>query len=80
MFKDEKIRKGWGLHKVLNHFGTDRPVNYITADFYDSIQTVYKTRNGAIALNKEDLKFWKGIDEIRELKNSHILKRILSVR
>ncbi|MCH1539266.1 MAG: hypothetical protein L7S43_04740 [Flavobacteriaceae bacterium] len=80
MFKDEKIRKGWALHKVLNHFGTDRPVNYITADFYDSIQTVYKTRNGAIALNEEDLKFWKGIDEIRELKNSHILKRILSVR
>ena len=80
MFKDDKVRAGWGLHKVLNQFGTDKPVNYITADFYTSLQTIYKSRNGAIALNEEDLKFWKSIDEIRTLKNSHIIRRVLSVR
>ena len=80
MFKDDKVRAGWGLHKVLNQFGTDKPVNYITANFYTSLQTIYKSRNGAIALNEEDFKFWKSINEIRRLKNSNIVGRVLSVR
>ena len=80
MFKDQKIRNGWALHKILNHFGSEKPINYITADFYSSLQPIYESRNGAIAMNEADTKFWKSIDAIRTLKKSHILRKVLSVR
>ena len=79
MFKDQKIRNGWALHKVLNHFGSEKPINYITADFYSSLQPIYESRNGSIAMNEADTKFWKSIDAIRTLKKSHILRKVLSV-
>ena len=80
MFKDQKIRNGWALHKVLNHFGSEKLVNYITAYFYSSIQPIYEYRNVAIAMNEADTKFWKSIDAMRNLKKSHILRKVLSVR
>ena len=57
MFKDQEIRKGWALHKVLNHFGSEKSLNYITADFYSSLQLIYESRNGSIAMNEADTEF-----------------------
>jgi len=78
--ENDTIRKGWGLHKVLNHYGTERPINYVTADFYDSYEAILKDRDNTGELSEEDMAFWKGFDEVRTLVDSHIVRLVMSVR
>jgi hypothetical protein len=78
--ENDKVKTGWGLHKVLNYLGTDHPVNYITADFYNSLNDLYKVRNATGEISDEAEEFWRGFDEIRTLKNSHILRKVMVLR
>ena len=73
-------KSGWGLHKVLNHYGADKPVNYITADFYDKLETIYANMNATDPMGKDVVETLKKMDEIRTLSRSHIIKRVMSVR
>lgn len=73
-------KSGWGLHKVLNHYGTKEPVNYITADFYDKLETIYASFNATDPMGKDVVDTLKKMDEMRSLSRSHIIKRVMSVR
>ena len=78
--QEQGTRSGWGLHKVLNHYGTDKPVNYITADFYDKLETIYAGFNSTDPMGKDVVSTLKEMDEMRTLARAHIIKRIMSVR
>ena len=78
--QEQGTKSGWGLHKVLNHYGADKPVNYITADFYDNLETIYANINATDSMGKDLVATLKKMDEMRTLSRSHIIKRIISVR
>jgi hypothetical protein len=78
--ENDKIKTGWGLHKILNYLGTDHPVNYMTVDFYNSLNDLYEVRNATGEISDEAEEFWRGFDEIRTLKNSHILRKVMVLR
>ena len=80
MFKAQVEKNGWALHKVINHFGADRPVNYITADFYNDLATIYEGYNTSNPLGEDAQEMLREMDKLRTLKNAHILKRIMSLR
>ena len=78
--ENDTIRKGWGLHKVLNHYGTEKPINYVTADFYDSYEAILMARDNTGEMSEEAIAFWKQFDEVRTLADSHIVRLIMAVR
>lgn len=78
--QEQGTKSGWGLHKVLNHFGAEKPVNYITADFYDKLETIYAGYNATDPMGKDMIATLKQMDELRTLSRAHIIKRIISVR
>ena len=78
--QEQGTKSGWGLHKVLNHYGADKPVNYITADFYDNLETIYANINATDPMGKDVVSTLKKMDEMRTLSRSHIIKRVMSVR
>ena len=78
--KEAGLRKGWGLHKVLNHYGSEQGFNYITADFYDDLETVYNNIDQTSPLGDDQVKNLQAMDEIRDLKRAHIMKLVKSVR
>lgn len=67
---------GWGLVKVLNHFGSQRPVNYMTVDFYESLDQIYELRANTAKISAAALAANKKIDKIRTLRSSDIIKLI----
>src|SRR6056300_80336 len=68
--------KAWGLTKVLNHFGADREINYMTVDFYDTLDEVYLIRSNTAAMTKEAINTNKKMDQIRTLKSSDIFRLV----
>lgn len=78
--QEQGTKSGWGLHKVLNHFGAEKPVNYITADFYEDLETIYAGYNATEPMGKEGMNSLKKMDEMRTLARSHIVQRLMSVR
>ncbi len=67
--QEQGTKSGWGLHKVLNHFGAEKPVNYITADFYDKLETIYAGFNASEPMGKDMIATLKEMDEMRTLES-----------
>lgn len=78
--ENDQVKTGWGLHKILNYLGTDHPVNYITVDFYNSLNDLYEVRNTTGELDVEAEEFWRNFEEVRSIKNSHILRKVMVLR
>jgi hypothetical protein len=55
-------------------------VNYLTFDFYKSMDEILDTRNNTVKFNKAQMALWKSYDKLRDLKNSHIMTLIASER
>lgn len=77
--KENKNLQGWGLHKILNVYGENKP-NYYTVDFYASLKDIYEVRENTTGYSDETIKSLKEIDKVRVLKNSHIFELIESKR
>ena len=73
-------RAAWGFGKILSRFGSDHEVNYLTFDFYKSMDEILDTRNNTVKFNKAQMALWKSYDKLRDLKNSHIMTLIASER
>ena len=54
--------------------------SYITADFYDSLETVYNNMDQTNPLGDDQVKNLQAMDEIRDLKRAHIMRLVKSVR
>jgi hypothetical protein len=76
----ENGQAAWGFGKVLNRFGADQDVNYLTFDFYNSMEEILEMRNNTASFTKAQLTQWKSMDKLRTLKNSHIMTLIASER
>ena len=61
---------------MLNHFGADREINYMTVDFYDTLDEVYLIRSNTAAMTKEAINTNKKMDQIRTLKSSDIFRLV----
>ena len=68
--------KAWALTKVLDQLGTDRKVNYLTVDFYDSLEEIYTRRSNTASMSKEVVAANKKIDQIRSLISSDIFQLV----
>ena len=73
-------RAGWGLHKVLNFAGEASPVNYVTADFYKDMTTIYMNRNNTPQLTKQARSSWGQLQKLRTVKQTHIVELLDQVR
>ena len=65
---------------MLNRFGADQEINYLTFDFYNSMDQILEGRNGTVQFTEAQLDTWKAFDKIHTLKNTHILTLIASER
>ena len=77
--KNQGQKSGWGLHKVLNHYGADKPVNYHSR-LHDDLATFFNAMNSTEPMGEDTVTTLKEMDELRRLSRSHILKRIIGVR
>ena len=69
-------RLGWGLLKRLDELGDNVYNNYMTVDFYDSWQTMMKTREQTVKMPKQ----MQSVVNMRAHLNSVALWRAVSVR
>lgn len=69
-------RLGWGLLKRLDELGDNVYNNYMTVDFYDSWQTMMKTREQTVKMPKQ----MQSVVNMRAHLNSVPLWRAVSVR
>tara|TARA_Y100000768_G_scaffold387937_1_gene381088 strand:+ start:944 stop:1693 length:750 start_codon:yes stop_codon:yes gene_type:complete len=69
-------RLGWGLLKRLDELGDNVYNNYMTVDFYDSWQTMMKTREETVKMPKQ----MQSVVNMRAHLNSVALWRAVSVR
>ena len=69
-------RLGWGLLKRLDELGDNVYNNYMTVDFYDSWQTMMKTREQTLKMPKQ----MQSVVNMRAHLNSVALWRAVSVR
>lgn len=73
-------KAGWGLHKVLNFAGEATPVNYVTADFYKDMSTIYMNRNETPQLTKQNRSSWNQLRKLRKIRQTHIVELLDQVR
>ena len=69
-------RLGWGLLKRLDELGDNVYNNYMTVDFYDSWQTMMKTREQTVKMPKQ----MQSVVNMRAHLNSVALWRAVAVR
>jgi len=69
-------RLGWGLLKRLDELGDNVYNNYMTVDFYDSWQTMMKSREQTVIMSRQ----MQSVVNMRAHLNSVALWRAVSVR
>lgn len=69
-------RLGWGLLKRLDELGDNVYNNYMTVDFYDSWQTMMKSRERTVIMSRQ----MQSVVNMRAHLNSVALWRAVSVR
>jgi hypothetical protein len=77
--KQNKLIRGWGLHKILNPV-EDGGANYITAQFYTSLGDIYKMSEATGKLSKQEKANYTGILKQRKMSRIDILSLVLSER
>ena len=69
-------RSGWGLLKRLDEIGEDVYNNYMTVDFYDSWETMIKTREQTVRMPKQ----MQSVIKMRSHLRSIPIWRAISIR
>ena len=69
-------RLGWGLLKRLDQIGEDVYNNYMTVDFYDSWETMMKTREQTVRIPKQ----MQSVIKMRSHLRSVPIWRVISIR
>lgn len=69
-------RSGWGLLKRLDQIGEDVYNNYMTVDFYDSWETMIKTREQTVRMPKQ----MQSVIKMRSHLRSIPIWRAISIR
>ena len=77
--KANKLVKGWGLHKIVSPTG-ENDINYITANFFESMEDIYENNNNVSKLSGKDLTNYKNILKVRTITNYEVSQLVLSVR
>ena len=73
-------RAAWGFGKILNHFGSSKNVQYLTFDFYNSMDEIMDARMTTNKLSKVQMSTFKAYEELRTIYNTHILTLIAAER
>lgn len=73
-------RAAWGFGKILNHFGSSKNVQYLTFDFYNSMDEIMDARMTTNKLSKAQMSTFKAYEELRTIYNTHILTLITAER
>ena len=73
-------RAAWGFGKILNHFGSSKNVQYLTFDFYNSMDEIMDARMTTNKLSKTQMSTFKAYEELRTIYNTHILTLVAAER
>ena len=73
-------RAAWGFGKILNHFGSSKNVQYLTFDFYNSMDEIMDARMTTNKLSKAQMSTFKAYEELRTIYNTHILTLVAAER
>ena len=73
-------RAAWGFGKILNHFGSSKNVQYLTFDFYNSMEEIMDARMTTNKLSKTQMSTFKAYEELRTIYNTHILTLVAAER
>ena len=73
-------RAAWGFGKILDHFGSSKNVQYLTFDFYNSMDEIMDARMTTNKLSKSQMSTFKAYEDLRTIYNTHILTLIAAER
>tara|TARA_B100001175_G_scaffold294112_1_gene281110 strand:+ start:138 stop:869 length:732 start_codon:yes stop_codon:yes gene_type:complete len=73
-------RAAWGFAKILNRFGSKHNVQYLTFDFYNSMEQILNIRTNTPNLTKTQINEWKKQDDLRTIYNTHMLTLVAYAR
>ena len=77
--KANKLVKGWALHRIVNpHPESDN--DYLTANFFDSMEDIYKNTNNVAELTMQQKADYGEILKLRSMTKVEIFKLMLSIR
>jgi hypothetical protein len=77
--KANKLVKGWALHRIVNPH-PESENDYLTANFFDSMEDIYKNTNNVAKLTKQQKADYGEILKLRSMTKVEIFKLMLSVR
>ena len=77
--KANKLVKGWALHRIVNPH-PESENDYLTANFFDSMEDIYKNTNNVAILTKQQKADYGEILKLRSMTKVEIFKLMLSVR
>ena len=73
-------RAAWGFGKILNRFGSSHNAQYLTFDFYNSMDEIMNARMAPNKLSKNQMATFKKYESLRTIHNTHILTLIAAER
>ena len=73
-------RAAWGFGKILNRFGSSHNAQYLTFDFYNSMDEIMNARMATNKLSKNQMATFKKYESLRTIHNTHILTLIAAER
>jgi len=73
-------RAAWGFGKILNRFGSKHNVQYLTFDFYNSMDEILKIRTNTPKLSKTQINEWRKQRDLRTIHNTHMLTLVAYAR
>ena len=73
-------RAAWGFGKILNRFGSSHNAQYLTFDFYNSMDEIMEARMTTNKLSKTQMTTLKQYESLRTIHNTHILTLVAAER
>ena len=77
--KSNKLLKGWSLHRI-NTPHAESEDDYLTANFFESMEDIYRNTDGVAQLSKQQKMNYQKILDIREMTKVEVLSLVMGVR
>ena len=77
--KSNKLLKGWSLHRI-NTPHAESEDDYLTANFFESMEDIYRNSDGVAQLSKQQKMNYQKILDIREMTKVEVLSLVMGVR
>ena len=77
--KNNKLLKGWSLHRI-NTPHAESEDDYLTANFFESMEDIYRNTDGVAQLSKQQKMNYQKILDVREMTKVEVFSLVMGVR